>query len=115
MFVRKLRCCSCGGDAGRWAQHVNRNAGEGWCLVCITRLRCAGAGPEEIKYLCGVEGVHWGMTFKVYERHYRITAAFRSQDAANCWMMEHPNEGPLAESEGMFLLADVNDKGQVTK
>jgi len=58
--IRGLRCCCCGGYAGRWRQWHNRDTGYGMCANCIAWLRSDGTPESEIAELYGVEGVHWG-------------------------------------------------------
>jgi len=53
-------CSSCGGHAGRWHQHSNRDTGYGMCFACIEWLRGRGTTEDEIKRLYGTEGVNWG-------------------------------------------------------
>ena len=64
---RRLECCCCGGDAGRWSQWHNRDTGYGVCTKCVdwikTRQRSNEADrPDdaEILRLYGQEGVNWG-------------------------------------------------------
>ena len=61
MAKRNLTCCVCGGNAGRWEQHWNRDAGYGICFACITWVRL-GETEEEIAQNYGKEGVNWGKT-----------------------------------------------------
>lgn len=60
MCKRRLTCCICGADAGRWQQHWNRDHGYGVCVKCIKWLRNRNTSEKEIADLYGKEGVHWG-------------------------------------------------------
>jgi hypothetical protein len=58
--VRRLTCCVCGGDAGRFQQWWNRDTGFGVCAKCIARIRALGkTTEEEIRFCYGVEGTHF--------------------------------------------------------
>jgi len=59
MTVR-LECCVCGGDAGRFQQHWNRDDGYGICRSCVDWLiDKRNTSPEEIKDCYGTEGVNY--------------------------------------------------------
>jgi hypothetical protein len=61
-----MTCCVCGGNAGVWQQHWNRDTGYGCCVKCIEwqrgKIRHIGqaATEAEILDLYGKEGVNWG-------------------------------------------------------
>jgi hypothetical protein len=57
---RALCCCVCGGDAGKWQQHFNRDTGYGVCFKCVAWLRKRGESETEITSNYGQEGVNWG-------------------------------------------------------
>lgn len=57
--VRRLECCCCGGDAGRFHQHWNRDTGYGICARCVAAARARGESADEILDLYGVEGVNF--------------------------------------------------------
>ena len=61
--VRRLECCCCGGDAGRWQQWWNRDAGYGLCGRCATWIATRETKQdrptaEEMNRCYGIEGVH---------------------------------------------------------
>ena len=58
--ARRMECCVCGGDAGVWHQHWNRDTGYGVCVKCIGWMRGRGTSEAEIADLYGKEGVNWG-------------------------------------------------------
>lgn len=60
MAVRRLNCCCCGADAGRWRQWWNRDTGFGVCVSCVESERRHGTSEEEIEEMYGKEGVNWG-------------------------------------------------------
>ena len=64
---RRLECCCCGGDAGRWQQWHNRDTGYGVCAKCVDWIKTRPLLREvdrpddaEILRLYGQEGVNWG-------------------------------------------------------
>lgn len=59
MTIRRMKCCCCGSDAGRWAQWWNRDTGYGICRRCIDWQRARGATDEEILDLYGREGINY--------------------------------------------------------
>lgn len=64
--IRRLTCACCGADAGRWAQHWNRDTGYGVCSRCVAWMLGRGHSlnaPDDhdsIEWLYGREGVNWG-------------------------------------------------------
>ena len=59
MKTRRLECCCCGENAGRWQQHWNRDTGYGICAKCIAWHRKRGTDEDEIADLYGKEGVNY--------------------------------------------------------
>lgn len=57
--MRKLECCCCGRDAGRWRQWPNRDSGYGICRQCVDSALAAGERPEDVRDCYGVEGTHY--------------------------------------------------------
>ncbi|HEY5957923.1 MAG TPA: hypothetical protein VIV60_15275 [Polyangiaceae bacterium] len=57
---RLMECCCCGGEAGRWHQHWNRDTGYGVCARCVEWMKGRGTSDAEILDLYGKEGVNWG-------------------------------------------------------
>ena len=57
--VRRLECCVCGDNAGRWQQWWNRDTGYGCCRKCIDYQIARGEPADEIRDLYGVEGKHY--------------------------------------------------------
>ncbi|UUZ75481.1 hypothetical protein LP414_27585 [Polaromonas sp. P1(28)-13] len=56
---RQLECSCCGGDAGRFEQHPNRDTGYGVCRRCIDWMLGRGTTAEEILRNFGNEGVNY--------------------------------------------------------
>lgn len=115
--LRRLQCCCCGEDAGRWHQWWNRDTGYGVCLRCVTWFRQDERETEdEIKDLYGVEGVNWGAIIEANGHKVRAVACFEAtkagEDKANAWMAKNPTHALLATQDGYYWLADVNDKGE---
>lgn len=59
-MARSMECCCCGGYAGRWNQHWNRDTGYGVCPSCVEWMKAKGTSDAEIADLYGKEGVNWG-------------------------------------------------------
>jgi hypothetical protein len=57
---RKMTCCCCGGNAGKWHQHWNRDTGFGICVSCVEYMRKRGTAESEILDLYGTENMNWG-------------------------------------------------------
>ena len=57
--ARWLKCCCCGGDAGKWQQWWNRDTGYGICRRCVEWVASRGETPEQIRDYYGVEGVNY--------------------------------------------------------
>jgi len=60
MTKRHKECCCCGGDAGVWEQHWNRDTGYGICAPCVDWMKGRGTSEAEILDLYGKEGENWG-------------------------------------------------------
>lgn len=58
-MATSLECCVCGGGAGRWMQHWNRDDDYGICAGCVADLRARGTSEAEIKDYYGIEGVNF--------------------------------------------------------
>lgn len=56
---RRMTCCICGGFAGYFAQHWNRDHGYGVCSPCVAGQRARGVDDSEIKSLYGIEGLNF--------------------------------------------------------
>ena len=59
LTVRRLTCCVCGEDAGRFMQHWNRDTGWGCCRKCIDWQLGRGETAENILSYYGVAGVNY--------------------------------------------------------
>jgi len=59
---RRLTCCVCGCDAGRWEQHWNRDTGFGICPECVAWLKDRGETDETLRNAYGVAGVNYDPT-----------------------------------------------------
>lgn len=53
-----LECCVCGGSAGLWRQHWNRDTGYGICGQCATQ-QAQRETPERMAELYGRPGVNY--------------------------------------------------------
>ena len=57
--TRRMECCVCSDDAGRFQQHWNRDTGFGICRRCVDWLQSRGETGAEMLNLYGVEGVNY--------------------------------------------------------
>lgn len=53
-----LECCCCGGNAGRFVQHYNRDTGYGLCPECVDYCH-RGTSDDEFEDLYGIAGIHY--------------------------------------------------------
>lgn len=109
-----LDCCVCGGDAGRWAQHWNRDAGYGICSACVAQ-EAVNETPERLQSLYGLAGVNYGRpTVCHYDRRFFVVGATRSQDKANAFMERTPGAAVLKvfEADGLIVMAHEDDEGE---
>lgn len=63
MTTTHLECSCCGGDAGRWRQFHNQDAGYGMCARCVDSIMARGPAYLErhgidINRTWGLPGVH---------------------------------------------------------
>lgn len=57
---KRKTCACCGGDAGRFVQWPNQDAGYGLCRPCVEWIQRRGTHtPEEFERTYGREGVHY--------------------------------------------------------
>lgn len=56
----RLKCACCGGDAGYWVQHWNRDKGYGICTPCVSWITRGGAKQADIEESYGKRGINWG-------------------------------------------------------
>lgn len=54
----RLKCATCGGEAGHWQQWPNQDNGFGVCADCVAWLTKRGVSAEEIRRRFGSEGAH---------------------------------------------------------
>lgn len=109
-----LDCCVCGGGAGRWAQHWNRDEGYGICAACVAE-ETVNETPERLKSLYGTAGVNYDRpTVRHYDRRFFVLGATRSQDKANAFMERTPGAAVLKvfDDDGLIVMAHVDDEGE---
>lgn len=56
--TRRMYCTCCGGGAGRFQQHWNRDTGYGVCRPCALKM-IDKDGRDELEQSCGKEGENW--------------------------------------------------------
>lgn len=116
--MSRKQCCCCGGDAGNFQQHSNRDNGYGICAVCISHERRSGMSEADIEDLYGKAGVNWRNTITVGARVYTIAAAFMEDletDEANRYLQVHPDEAVIACEDNVIYIASVKDMGTSAK
>lgn len=107
-----LTCCCCGGDAGKWEQHWNRDDGYGICPACVAEEK-AVLPPEEIESNYGKSNVNYDQPIvRLHGRKYMVLAATRDEDTANAFMERTPKASVLTVFDnGLIIIADSADKG----
>lgn len=112
---RQLTCACCGGDAGRWTQWHNQDAGWGLCPNCAAWI--AGRRDTDLDRTYGLPGVHReAPTFTTHGRRFNVLASFSNtpagEVAANSFMAVNENASLLAIANGRVILADKDDMGE---
>lgn len=107
-----LDCCVCGGDAGKWKQHWNRDNGYGICAQCLAE-EAAVSTAEELRSRYGEVKVNYDQpTVRHLGRRYRVLAATKHEDVANAFMARNPAAAVLLVfDDGLIVLADKSDEG----
>lgn len=111
--VQHLDCCVCGGGAGKFQQHWNRDDGYGICPQCVAE-QAALVSPEELESCYGKVGVNYDQPMvRHYDRRFRVLAATKDRDVANAFMERTPGAAVLKifEDNGLIVMADVADEG----
>lgn len=88
---KRLRCCICGADAGRWQQHWNRDDGFGICRPCV-EIEAKCELPVVILELYGARGVNFDAGATVAApRTFVATDGKWSPHCATCggWLKNH--------------------------
>lgn len=108
-----LDCCVCGGGAGRWKQHWNRDSGYGICAECVA-FEASTLTAEELEENYGKPGVNYGQPMVTFQgRRYKVLAATKHEDVANAFMERVPNASVLTVFDnGVIVLADKEDQGE---
>jgi len=108
-----MDCCVCGGGAGKWTQHWNRDDGYSICPQCVSE-EAARLSPEELRSNYGLPGVNYDRpTVKYNGRRYRVLASTFDQDVANRFIERTPGATVLMvfPDNGRIVIADRNDEG----
>ena len=108
-------CSRCGGDAGKFEQWHNLDAGYGVCRKCATWILIK-EGPEQFHRCYGVAGIHYEpKMFRLYSRDFIILAEFPNTDGgtkdANDYMLAHDGACLLDAQGPMLVLAHRDDNG----
>lgn len=94
MTIRNLACCVCGNDAGRHAQHWNRDTGFGVCKDCIAWLRSRNESEAEILDLYGIEGVNFEAAAPLIM--HRVEAEMATGKADSCFVLATSPDSAMA-------------------
>lgn len=110
-----LDCCVCGGGAGRFQQHWNRDTGYGICVKCAAE-QMGRETPENMEQLYGKPGVNYDVPLiRHMGRRYKAMAVFHNtedgQRRANAFMERTPGAAVLCVTDSIYL-AHVDDKGE---
>ena len=115
MNTTYLDCCVCGGDAGRFEQHWNRDDGYGICPTCAAE-QMGRETPENMERLYGKPGVNYDrpMIRHMGRRFFAMAVFPNTEDGerrANAFMERTPGASVLCVTDAVYL-AHVNDKGE---
>lgn len=114
MTARHLECCICGGGAGSFEQHWNRDTGYGVCPSCVAE-EAARSTPEQLEQLYGKPGVNYRQpTVSHMGRRFNLMAICRESqpDVANAFMSRTAGASVLCITDGTVYIAHVDDKGE---
>lgn len=116
---RTLTCCVCGGPAGRFEQHWNRDTGYGICARCVAD-EAGKSSAEELLSRYGTPGVNYEQPLvRHYGLDYAVVAAFpRSEagtNAANSFMERNPETGLLCITDRAYLVRMDDNGAQPSK
>lgn len=114
---RQKTCSCCGGDAGKFEQWPNRDAGYGLCRKCADWILGRGETPEEFRRCYGVAGIHYEpKMFRLYGREYIILAEFPNNEQGMCdgnaYMLAHDGACLLDAQGDTAVLAHCDDMGK---
>ena len=116
MAKKQKTCSCCGGDAGKFEQWHNRDAGYGVCRKCADWILGLGETPEQFHRCYGVAGIHYEpKMFRLYSRDFIVLAEFPNTDAgtkdANDYMLAHDGACLLDEGFDILTIAHCDDDG----
>ena len=114
MTAYNMTCCVCGGDAGRWEQHWNRDTEYSICPGCAAE-EMGRHTPEEMESLYGKPGVNYNRPMIVEAgRRFVCAAVFpntkEGTKRANAFMERTPGTGVLCVSDAIYI-ANNDDNG----
>lgn len=111
--LTSLTCCVCGGDAGRWKQHWNRDTGYGICPSCIAEEAVRNT-TDQLESYYGKPGVNYDQPTTVhYGKRYKVLATTKSEERANAFMEMTPNAAVLTVFDnGTIVIANKFDEGE---
>lgn len=118
MKLKELTCCVCGGSAGKYKQHWNRDTGWGICRKCVDWEISRKVSPEELLDLYGIAGVNYeARQYITFGRSFNVLAAFPNTEAgatdANRYMLAHSYAALICGEGNELLLADKDDHGRM--
>lgn len=119
MSAVHLDCCVCGGSAGKYKQHHNRDEGYGICATCAAEQRSV-TSPEDMLMRYGVERVNYSPAwYKHFGLYYRVVAIVRpgpkQQELANEFMSKFPGTAVLAVQDWGVVIVRADDLGSKEK
>lgn len=114
--IAQLTCCVCGGDAGRWQQHWNRDDEYGICPSCVAE-ESARNTPEQLESNYGKPSINYDQPIvRHMGRRYKVLAATKNETLANAFMDRTQNAAVLTVfDDGTIIIADKADEGELIK
>ena len=111
-YRESLRCCCCGGDAGQFEQHWNRDSGYGICPGCVAE-EMATMNAEQIQINYGAAGVNFDRPiYREGNRMFAILAITRDPGIAAEFIARNANAVLRGISpDGYHVLVDKADEG----
>lgn len=109
----QLTCCVCGGHAGCWEQHWNRDTDYGICAACAAE-QAVRVSPDELASLYGAPGINYALPMVRYNgRRYRVLGVTKREDLANAFMARTEGAAVLTVTDdGTIIIADKDDSGE---
>ena len=112
MPTYNMTCCVCGGGAGSFNQHWNRDDGYGICCRCVAE-EAVRLTADELRQNYGLPEVNYDQpVVRHLGRKYRVLGTTKQLAEANAFMERRPDAAVLTVfDDGTIVIADKNDLG----